>query len=81
VTKADPGKEFQFEVKQSGARWGYRFEPDGGGTLVTESREDARPRPFVAKAFSKLFLGPDHDAELIDGMRHTLERIKAAAEQ
>jgi hypothetical protein len=81
VTKAEPGQEFQFEVKQSGARWGYRFQADGDGTLVTESREDARPRPAIAKFFSKVALGPDHDAELVDGMRQTLERIKAAAEQ
>jgi hypothetical protein len=80
VTKADPGREFQFEVKQNGMRWGYRFEPAGDGTLVTEFREDVHGRPFVARAFTKLFLGPDHEAEMVDGMRQTLERIKAAAE-
>jgi hypothetical protein len=80
VTKAAAGQEFEFEVKQSGARWSYRFEPEGTATVVTESRADARPRPAIAKMFSKLLLGPDHDAELVDGMRQTLERIKAVAE-
>ena len=40
VTKAERGKAFEWQVKESGMRWGYRFEPDGdGGTVVTEYRE------------------------------------------
>ena len=82
VVVADPGREFAFETKQSGTRWGYRFEPDGDGTLVTEYRRPWRDRPKLAAAFTKLLLGgeQEHEDELRDGMRATLERVKAAAE-
>jgi dimethylaniline monooxygenase (N-oxide forming) len=82
VVAADPGREFAFETKQSGTRWGYRLEPDGDGTLVTEWREPWRDRPKVAAVFANLLLGGGeaHEDELRDGMRHTLERVKAAAE-
>jgi len=82
VVAADPGREFAFETQQSGTRWRYRFEPDGTGTIVTESREAWRDRPLVARVFSALALGgvADHDDELRAGMRATLERLREVAE-
>jgi uncharacterized protein YndB with AHSA1/START domain len=82
VVAAEPGREFAFETQQSGTRWAYRFEPDGDGTLVTESRAAFKPRPLVARVFSALALGgvAEHDEEMRDGMRATLERLKAVAE-
>lgn len=82
VVVADPGRAFAFETQQSGMRWSYRLEPDGDGTLVTESRAPWRERPLIAKTATKLFLGglDEHDDELRDGMRATLERVKAVAE-
>lgn len=82
VVAAEPGKVFAFETKQSGTRWRYRLEPDGDGTVVTESREAWRDRPLVAKVFSAVALGgvADHDQEMRDGMRATLERLRAVAE-
>lgn len=81
VVEAERGKVFSFEVKQSGARWTYRFEPHDGGTLVTEERTFWRDRPTVAAVFTRLFLGgAGHEDELREGMRQTLERVKSAAE-
>jgi hypothetical protein len=82
VVEAEPGKAFAFETQQSGTRWTYRFEPDGDGTIVTESRAAWRSRPLVAKVFSAIALGgvADHDQEMRDGMLATLERLKAVAE-
>ena len=73
---------FSFETQQSGTRWTYRMQPDGTGTLVTESRAEFKERPTVARVFTKLLLGgvDDHDDELRAGMRQTLERVKAIAE-
>nr|MDQ3294217.1 SRPBCC family protein [Actinomycetota bacterium] len=34
ITKADRPKQIEWDVKESGTRWGYRFEPAGDGTLV-----------------------------------------------
>lgn len=83
VVAATPGREFAFETQQSGTRWGYRMEPDGDGTVVTESRAAFKARPFLARFFSVLALGGvgDHDQEMRDGMRKTLERLKEVAEQ
>ena len=82
VVAADPGRAFSFETQQSAARWTYRMEPQGTGTLVTETRELFKKRPTVAVVFTKLLLGGDeaHDEELRAGMQQTLERVKAIAE-
>jgi uncharacterized protein YndB with AHSA1/START domain len=82
VTKAERGKAFEWQVRESGMRWGYRFEaqPDGG-TLVTEYREQTKPTPIYIKAVQRSgLLGRNRDQLLVDGMRQTLERLKAAAE-
>lgn len=82
VVVADPGKAFAFETDQSGVRWRYDFEPDGDATMVTESRAAWRERPMIARLFARLLLGgiDEHDVELRDGMRATLERLKSVAE-
>jgi len=83
VVAANRGREFAFETRDSGTRWRYRFEPaENGATVVTESREAWRRRPLVARVFSVLLLGgvKDHDEEMRDGMRTSLERLKSVAE-
>jgi len=82
VVSAEPGREFAFEVPSSGAKWTYRFEPDGDATLVTELRESFRDRPLVARVFAGGLLGGigAHDEEMRDGMAATLGRLKTVAE-
>lgn len=82
VVAAERGREFAFEVGDSGITWRYTFEPDGTGTLVTESRNPTKPYPFIAKAFTTVLLGgvEGHTRELREGMARTLERLKAHAE-
>lgn len=82
VVEADPGRAFAFETVQSGTRWSYHLEADGSGTVVTERRAAFKDRPLLARVFSKLLLGgvAEHDEEMRDGMRRTLERLKAVAE-
>ena len=82
VVEADPGQAFSFETQQSAARWTYRLQPDGTGTLVTESREMYKERPRSPRCSRRSCSAAidDHDDELRDGMRQTLERVKAIAE-
>lgn len=82
VVAAERGREFAFETGGSGTRWGYEFDEQGDSTTVSESRRAYRPRPLVARAFSKLVLGgaDEHDDEMRAGMRATLERLKVLAE-
>src|SRR5688572_5931540 len=66
VVAAGPGRVFSFETQQRAARWTYRMEPEGTGTLVTETRELYKERPKVAVLFTKLLLGGEegHEDEL-----------------
>lgn len=82
VVAADPGRDFAFQVGESGTIWRYRFEPDGTGTVVTESRAAAGEYPLVARVFTTLLLGgvEGHTVELRRGMAETLERLKTVAE-
>lgn len=82
VEDAEPGKAFVFRTIGNGNRWGYRFEPEGDRTRVTEFRLLPEKRPWYAVLALKLALGgPEkYDAGVPGGMRTTLERLKAAAE-
>ncbi len=84
VVIAEPGCDFAFATGGSGIRWRYRFKPtDGVGTVVTESREEWKPRPLSARLFTRFALGgvPEHEDEMRDGMRATLERLRQLAEK
>jgi hypothetical protein len=80
VTVSDPGREFTFVVgtpQQHPMTWGYRFEPAGEGTDVTEFFQLTDRLPM--RLYWKLF-GKARGATNRRNMQTTLERIKAAAE-
>jgi len=81
VVVADPPAHFAFEVHPSGMRWGYRFEPTGSGTRVTEYREEVRTKPAWNRlVYAAGLMGRDPDAIVRAGMAETLARLKAGAE-
>ena len=61
--------------------WGWRLEPDGAGTRLTQWRErTSQPSlPVRALAASGL-LGRDREGMMVEGMHRTLAAVKAAAE-
>ncbi|MFJ6795108.1 SRPBCC family protein [Streptomyces sp. NPDC091268] len=77
--------EFGFDVGIFGlpiARWGYRFEPEGDGTRVTETWQDLRTGrgARIADLLGAVFAGtrPEHRVEVNRaGMRTTLARLAA----
>lgn len=83
VTAAERGREFSF-VRVSrvddGTDWSFTMEPDGDGTVLTETaaqrREPAAPLQWVMR----LMFGSDREGQVRQSMRQTVERIKAAAE-
>jgi uncharacterized protein YndB with AHSA1/START domain len=81
VVACEPGREFAFGVG-AGDRplnvWRYVLEPAGGGTDVTESFELART--WWLRLYWAL-LGWSRGRTNRDGMRTTLERIKAEVER
>lgn len=82
VVASEPGREFTFVVGTADRwanQWSYRFEPSpSGGTDVTESFELADNAAM--HAYWKV-AGAGRGKVNEDGMRRTLERVKAAAEE
>ena len=84
VVAADPGREIAWDITSvfglPVARWGYRLEPAGDGTLVTETWDDQRGR--FMHVLGRLASGVgDRESVNTDNMRATLEKVKATAEQ
>lgn len=81
VTVCEPNREFTFAVGKSAAdaviSWSYAFAAADGGTNVTESFRLADKLPM--KIYWAL-LGWARGRTNRNGMRTTLERIKAAVE-
>jgi Polyketide cyclase / dehydrase and lipid transport len=82
VTAADRGERFAFRVTFGMvpvANWSYQFEPDDGGTRVTESWVDLRPT--VMEVVSRPVMGvSDRAVHNRRNMVATLAALKAAAE-
>ena len=79
ILTADAGREFAFATEEGGREstvWRYRFEPVEGGTRVTESY-DVKRIPVWARI---LDVPTNRHRELLEGMRHTLQQLKSAAE-
>src|ERR1700742_5193073 len=85
VIVAEPGRVFAFERTEKFAgtvRWTYELEPDGAGTLVTESDAGTKKiSPMGWFISGVLFTRRDRTADLRDGMQQTLQRMKAVAER
>lgn len=80
VTACEPEKVFEFSVGTNDLainNWGYRLEPDGDGTRVTEY---FRIEPSLATRIYWLALGRLRGRTNERGMRTTLERMKAVVE-
>ncbi|HEY3674313.1 MAG TPA: SRPBCC family protein [Acidimicrobiia bacterium] len=80
VVACEPDEEFSFVVgtpENHPMTWGYRFEPVGGGTDVTEFYDLGETAPL--KLYWALF-GKARGRTNARNMQATLDRIKAAAE-
>ena len=85
VTVVEPGRTFAFartELFAGTVEWTYRFEPDGDGTLVTESYEVTKKlSPVGWFIIGVLFNRKDRRTDLHAGMEQTLQRLRAVAER
>ena len=80
VTACEPGREFAFGVGSPGKpmnTWRYELRPAGSGTEVTESFQ-LSDMPAL-RLYWALF-GWTRGRTNVNGMRTTLERIRAVAE-
>jgi uncharacterized protein YndB with AHSA1/START domain len=80
VTACVPNEVFEFSVGNDDVtlnNWGYRLEPSGSGTQVTEY---FRIEPNLAMRAYWTVFGPLRARTNRKGMRTTLERMKAVVE-
>jgi uncharacterized protein YndB with AHSA1/START domain len=80
VTQCEPFEVFEFAVGTDDltlTTWGYRLEPDGEGTKVTEY---FRIEPTLAMQIYWTVLGPLRGRTNERGMRMTLARMKKVLE-
>ena len=81
VTTCVPNEVFEFAVGSDDVtlnNWGYRLEPSGSGTKVTEY---FRLEPALPMRLYWALLGPLRGRTNEKGMRTTLERMKAVVER
>jgi hypothetical protein len=80
VVAATRGQTFSFATDIT--RWSYQFDPESGGTKVTESFEMTADEPVLLDLGQRYFLRiKDRRADLEAGMGVTLARIKQAVER
>lgn len=83
VTAATPGREFAFTVGKGETEWSYTITDDDQGCVLTESFEILRPPGIVGRWLTRLGTGvpwSQREADLLVGVRQTLDRIKSVAE-
>jgi uncharacterized protein YndB with AHSA1/START domain len=80
VVRWEPGQAVGWKTRESGATWVYELEPSATGTAVTGRR--VLPKFTVGTSLLGPVIGgaAGHDAELADGIRTTLERIRVTVE-
>jgi hypothetical protein len=78
VRVCDEPRDFQFALglgHHDFVRWRYQLRPEAGGTRITESFDQR------GYALYGLLRPRRRERQLVDGMRVTLRRLKAAAER
>ncbi|KRA31378.1 MULTISPECIES: SRPBCC family protein [unclassified Nocardioides] len=82
IVRFDAEQELAFKVVENWAVWSFRLQPDGDGTVLTQTRDTPDGISDLSKELTDGFFGGQEPfLETLDaGMRQTLERIKAAAE-
>ncbi len=83
VLAAVPGEVFAFAVgppQKPWTVWRYQLAPDGAGTRVSESFLLAKPLGLGSRLRFRAAGARDREADLEQGMRTTLARLKTAAE-
>lgn len=82
VVECTAPSRFAFTVAESRMTWGWRLEPDGDGTRLTQWRDrTGQPNIAVRALAASGLLGRDRERSMVEGMHRTLAGVKAAAER
>ena len=83
IVRCIPGSEIAFRVDESGLIWSFTLEEaDGGGTRVIQRREAPEGISDNAHGLTETYMGGKlaFTRSIRDGMRQTLEGVRAACE-
>ena len=80
VVRWEPGQAVAWKTRESGATWVYELEPTATGTSVTGRRVLSKFTIGTALLGPAIGGAQGHDAELAEGIRTTLERIRSTVE-
>ncbi len=81
VVRFEPNRAIAWRTRESGATWTYELSGNGGVTRLVGRRE-LSSYSLGTKVMAPLIGGAaGHDRELADGIRTTLERIRATVER
>ncbi|NMH95431.1 SRPBCC family protein [Pseudonocardia bannensis] len=85
VVECTAPERFAFTVAENGMTWGWRLEPDGPdgtSTRLTQWRDRTTPPNVLVRALVATgLLGKDRERMMVEGMRRTLDAVKAHAER
>ena len=81
VVRWEPRQAIAWRTRESGATWLYEVEPAGTGSRLTGRRILPRFTRGTAMLGPVIGGAVGHDAELAEGMRTTLERMKTRIER
>lgn len=83
ITEVIPEQKLAFKVDGNHAIWSYELRPADGGTTLIETRHAENGIAPISNAMVSAFMGgvPGFEAELLDGMKTSLAKIKTAAER
>jgi uncharacterized protein YndB with AHSA1/START domain len=81
VVRLEPERVVAFRIEENWAVWSLTLEPSPGGTRLVERREAPDGLSELALDLTDAFMGGQRvfTERLREGMRETLERIRAAA--
>lgn len=80
VVRFEPGRAVAWRTRESRATWTYELTPTDEGTRLT-GRRDLDGFSRLTRVAAPLIGGAaGHDAELAEGIRTTLERIRSTVE-
>jgi uncharacterized protein YndB with AHSA1/START domain len=83
VVRFEPHREFALRIRENLTVWSFTLEPtEAGGTRITQRRETPQGISSISLRLTDAVLGGQQTftAELREGMRQTLARIKADVE-
>jgi uncharacterized protein YndB with AHSA1/START domain len=84
VVRFEPNKQIAYRITENHTVWGFEITPTDTGSRLTERREakNGQTTKVSSTLVDLAFGGNDSfEAELEEGMRETLTKIKAAAER